>query len=293
MIGAASIVMKITYRLGLFAALVACLAAGSGTAFSQPVQGNISVYSQASAYDTTLPQTPGVTSTQTGSWNLIPASETANSFATQSVDAQSGDGSATASMSGLASWAPNGDSGAFSFDYTLASVRSATVLESANNAPFGGNPENLYGTVGTPPDWGYEFTATASGDFVLDYDITMTGDTFGLQGFSLSGIYSPQYAALNNGNGYLDTNPSGPTADGVDNSGEYVAPVTAGETYTLSFSEESNFSGGGTDGSGSVTADFRWSLPGASSSVPDGAATLPLLGSACVGIAALRRRYAR
>jgi hypothetical protein len=159
-------------------------------------------------------------------------------------------------------------------------------------SPSGGI-RKIYTAVGTPPNWGYEFTATASGDFVLDYDITMNGDTFGLQGFSLSGIYSPQYAAANNGDGYLNTNPSGPTADGIDNSGEYVAPVTAGETYTLSFSEESNFTGGGTNGSGSVAADFSWSLPRASSSVPDSGSTVTLLGGVLVGIAALRRKYAR
>jgi hypothetical protein len=142
--------MKITYRLGSFAALVPCLAAVSGTAFSQPIEGSISVYSQASAYNSNLPRTPIVTATETGSWATTPASEIANSFASQSVETESGEGSATASMSGSASWAPNGNSGAFSFDYSLASVTSPTVIGSANNVPFGGNPENLYGSWHTP-----------------------------------------------------------------------------------------------------------------------------------------------
>ena len=51
-------------------------------------------------------------------------------------------------------------------------------------------------------------------------------------------------------------------------------------------------SGSGLDTSGSVVADFSWSLPGASESVADGGTTLSLLGGALAGLALLSRRFA-
>jgi hypothetical protein len=187
-------------------------------------------------------------------------------------------------MSETVTWAPNGTSGTFTSDYSLASSPEASYVSiGANNIPFGGNPDNLYHTVGTPPNWGFEFTAEASGDFVLDYDVTMTGNLFGLQGFSMFGIASPTYPG-----GYLDTGNEISSSSDV-----FVAPVVAGQTYTIGLEEQSNYSGSGLDSTGSVVADFSWSLPGASESVPDSSMTATMLGGALVSLAMLRRRFAK
>jgi hypothetical protein len=197
-------------------------------------------------------------------------------------------------MSETATWAPDGTSGTFTSDYSLSSTQAASYVSVAvDNGPFGGNPDDLYDTVGTPPNWGYSFIATESGNFVLDYNVTMTGDTFGLQGFSMFGIYSPLYASENNGQGYLNTNPNAPGGYGIDSSGEFVAPVVAGTTYTIGLAEQSNYGGSALDATGSVVADFSWTLPGAASSVPDAGSTLTLLGAAFAGLAAVRRRFAK
>lgn len=281
--------MKTMSELVSCVTLAACLVAATGTAFAQPIQGSISAYAQAYAVNDNTSQTqpPTDTSTQTKYWNTNPISPlSVSAFATQSADAGYGSSSATASMSETATWAANGTSGTFTSDYTLASS-SATdyVVVGPNNIPLGGNPDDLYGTVGALPNWGFKFTAEESGNFVLDYDSTATGFLFGLQGFNLSGLYSPQYASENNGQGYL-------SAD-INSSGEFVAPVVAGQTYTLFLSEESNYGGSGLGTTGSVVADFSWTLPGATSSVPDGGTTIAMLGTVFAGLAALRRRFGK
>jgi hypothetical protein len=281
--------VKPVSRLALLLASVSLLIAATGTATAQPMTGSISAYAQAYAYNANLSlqvQPPTDTSTQTEYWNTNPISPlSVSTFATQTADAGSGPSSGTASMSETATWAPNGTSGTFTSDYTLSSSTAASyVIVGVNNIPFGGNPDNLYNPNVPPQNWGFEFTATASGNFVLDYDITQTGAPTGLMGFSLSGIYSPLYASENDGQGYLST--------GVNSSGEFVAPVVAGQTYTLGLGEQSNYGGSALDITGSVDADFSWTLPGASSSVPDGGATLAMLGMGVAGLAFLRRRFA-
>jgi hypothetical protein len=282
--------MKTMSKLASCVALAACLVAATETAFTQTIQGSISAYAQASADNVNLPaqaQPPTDTSTQTEYWNTNPISLlSVSAFATQSADAGYGPSSATASMSETATWAPNGTSGTFTSGYTLASSFATDyVVVGPNNIPLGGNPDDLYSTVGPPPNWGFEFTATESGNFTLDYDITATGNLVGLLGFNLYGIYSPQYASENDGQGYLST--------GINSSGEFVAPVVAGQTYTLGLGEESNYGGSGLGTSGSVDADFSWTLPGAASSVPDGGTTIVMLGTAFASLAALRCRFGK
>jgi hypothetical protein len=262
-----------------FAGLACCLVAATGTAVAQPVEGSISAYSQA--YATTGGPPVPVTSTQTENWYTTPVSLSVSTSATASANAGYGRSSGTATMDETATWAPNGTSGTFTSDYTLSSSQEASyVTVGVNNIPFGGNPNDLYDTVGTPANWGFEFTATQSGNFVLNYDVTMTGNLFGLQGFGLFGISGT--------GGYLDTGDETSSSSGV-----FVAPVLAGQTYTIGLAEESNYGGSALDTTGSVNADFSWTLPGATSSVPDSASTLTLIGGAFAGLAALHRRLAR
>jgi len=276
-------------RPALLAALACGIIASTGTAQVQPIEGSISAYSQVNARNVNLPNPGPITSTQTENWYTIPVSPlSVSTSVTESADAGYGTSGGTATMSETATWAPDGTSGTFTSDYSLSSTQEASYVGvGVNNIPFGGNPDNLYNTVGTPPNWGYEFTATESGDFVLDYDVTMTGTgpdpIFGLQGFSMYGIASPSYPGY-----YLSTG-----NEIANSSGVFVAPVVAGQTYTIGMSEESNYSGSALDSTGSVVADFSWTLPGASNSVPDPASTLTLLGGALAGLAALRRQLAK
>jgi VPDSG-CTERM motif len=74
----------------------------------------------------------------------------------------------------------------------------------------------------------------------------------------------------------------------------FVAPVVAGNTYTLGLAENSDYGGSGLGTTGTVDAAFSWTLPGASSSsVPDGGTTIALLGMGVVGLAMLRRSCSR
>jgi hypothetical protein len=276
-----------TARLTASLAVLACgLVAACGTARAQPIEGSISAYSQANAYNVNLIDPGAVTSTQTENWYNTPVSPlSVSTSATQSANAGYGSSSGTATMNETATWSPNGTSGTFTSDYSLSTTQEASYVSvGVDNIPFGGNPDNLYNTVGGPPNWGYEFTPTESGNFVLDYDVTMTGNLFGLQGFSMFGLYSPTY---NGTGGYLDTPDETPSSSGV-----FVAPVMAGHTYTIGLNEQSNYGGSAIDTTGSVVADFSWTLPGATSSVPDSGMTLSMVGAAFAGLVALRRRLA-
>jgi hypothetical protein len=104
----------------------------------------------------------------------------------------------------------------------------------------------------------------------LNYTIATTGDTFPLQGFTISGLPG-------------DVN----FGTGIDSSGAFTAPVVKGQSYTVWIEEQSNESGS-VDSSGSASAAFSWSLPGGVPvPVPPSAALLGL-GLASLGV--MRRK---
>ena len=120
----------------LYTTLALSLIAETGTAFSQPIQGSISAYAQAFGYNVNLTQPPPDTSTQTEFWNTNPISpENVTAFATQSADAGYGPSSATTSVTETATWAPDGTSGTFSSDYTLASSPAAAYVLARDASP--------------------------------------------------------------------------------------------------------------------------------------------------------------
>jgi hypothetical protein len=207
-----------TARLGAALLTVACAVCIGGNAHATPIEGSIFVYSQAGVTGYTPMQ-----STQTQNW-YAPASSPL-SMSSSATEA-SGAATANAYMNGSATWAPDGDSGTFSFNYGISGTSAPYIYEEVNNIPFGGNPLNLYGSVGTPPNWGYEFTADATGDFVLNYTINTTRDTFPLQGFSISGLPG-------------DVN----FGTGIDASGAFIVPLVQGQTYTIWIEEQSNEKG--------------------------------------------------
>jgi len=121
----------------------------------------------------------------------------------------------------------------------------------------------------------------------MDYDILGSGALFGLSGYTLSDDF--------------DSNAGGPVTNQYDpsSSGIFEGGLTAGQTYTVSLSNNGNIQFvsydipvNGLQLPGSVTADFDWSIQGASS-VADGGTTIAMLGGAIFALAALRRRFAK
>lgn len=81
-------IMKTIPKLASLAVLVSCLIATSGSSFAQPIQGSISAYAQAIAYNANLVEPPPITSTQTEYWSTHPISPlSVSAFATDSANA--------------------------------------------------------------------------------------------------------------------------------------------------------------------------------------------------------------
>jgi hypothetical protein len=87
--------------------------------------------------------------------------------------------------------------------------------------------------VNAGTDFTYEFTAAADGDFWISYDITATGDVFGLNGFVV-------YWSGAGGNEDLSTLGGDPTGSGM-----FSRPLVSGQDYTLNIHNYANIFGGG------------------------------------------------
>lgn len=128
-------------------------------------------------------------------------------------------------------------------------------------------------------NWRYTFTADATGSFVMDYVVAGVGNKFGLWGFYL------QHDLLNGINPPA-VNPFDPSG-----SGQFVAGVVAGQTYTASLKNGGNVAGEAITLEGSATGQFDWRLvPDQQVSVPDTGSTLALLGVAFGGLLVARRK---
>jgi len=184
-----------------------------------------------------------------------------------SVSATATEGGVTSFGSETATWAPDGNSGTVVADYGW-SFRA---------------PAGVYTGVGTGesgPNWEYSFVADATGNFVLNYNVTGTGDTlFGLQGFRIGehGYFNLGYAGVD------DAHPSV--------SGQYIYAVTAGNYYDFQFVNLGNINGTIQTLDASVHGEFTWTLPGAEPpSVPDSSPSVVLLGLGLGGLGVARRR---
>jgi hypothetical protein len=250
-------------------------------ALATPENGSLSVgtYASANAYNENPEDTyyPPDLQSEVLTWGDLatpaptvppgsPLSASVSSY--QSVTNFNGTGFSSASMSDTATWAPDGDSGTITFDYTLASNW----------------PGDIRGGAATPvegpslSDWSYTFIADATGDLVLNYDITVSGQPFGLQGFYTGGIFPYPNVPFPSGDGAV--------------SGAVDYAVTAGNTYSFFLGQQSNYDGAGglNNLNGSVQADISWTLPGGSvPAAPDNGATIAMLGFVCVGLLASRR----
>ena len=132
---------------------------------------------------------------------------------------------------------------------------------------------NAY-TEGT--QWNYTFMADATGNFVMDYCLLLSGaNTFCLNGFVLSGDLGFHYFTAANTNG------------------QFLASVIAGHSYSISLSTNANISGENLDPfQGTMSGSFTWTLPG-SATVPDTAGTVGLMAMSFAGLVAIRRKIGR
>ena len=189
-----------------------------------------------------------------------------------SVSATATAGGVTSFGSATATWAPDGNSGTVMADYGW-SIRT----------PFGTGSAVATGNDG--PNWEYSFFADATGDFVLNYNITgsSVGDLglFGLQGFRIGeqGYFDLGYALVD------DAHPSV--------SGQYVFAVTQGNYYDFQFVNLGNLNGNTIRSlDASVHGEFNWTLPGGVSTVPEVSSSVVLLGLG-LGLLGLARRQQR
>lgn len=254
-------------HIRIFLALLGCAVTA---AHATPVTGSVSAGVSAAGI-----WTWNNSSTTGDSWAATPASllTSASAYAGDQVDDPDDDNPfhmlnwGQAFLEARADWAADGNSGTIAMFYSWIS-----------HGPTG---VNAFNTNLGPYNWSYTFVADANGTFVMDYNVVGAGGTFGLWGFTLS-------HNLDSGAGAPVTDASDPTS-----SGQFVGEVIAGQIYTVSLMNSGNIHTdvGFGNYSGSVTADFSWSIQ--PDSVPDASTSLPVLLCALGGLGAMNHRSRR
>ena len=236
------------------AAAVGLLALAAPSVRATPVYGAVGIGVAAGQGEP-----PVIFANDSSSWGTIGSPLTASASATA--------GNTTSFGSAAATWAPDGNSGTVVVDYGWSIAAPASE---GSDVVTGNNGSN----------WEYGFFADATGDFVLNYNVTGTGEStrpgfpplFGLQGFRIGeqGYFDLGYAMVD------DAHPSV--------SGQYVFALTQGLYYDFQFINLGNIHGQFEYLDASVHGEFNWTLPAGVSTVPEASSSVVLLG---LGLGAL------
>lgn len=129
-------------------------------------------------------------------------------------------------------------------------------------------------------DWSYTFTADRNGAITLSYNVSGSGDLFGLWGWGVD------WSGPGGGLPLPISRASDPTA-----SGAFTRPLVAGQTYTIGLNGNPNiqFAGPPVDWTSQMDGAFSWSI----SAVPEPAIWALMIGGfGLVGLALRHRRIA-
>ena len=237
------------------------LATVSNTALAQPISASVTSYSYGgtSGINNTYIEVPwSQSSNNSDSWNGVPQALTASS----SVSDPTNPFVTTYIVSDNinANWSPSSNSGTIRIDDSYNLIGTNGLLSYTSFADTA---------------WSYTFIAEATGQVGLNFQ--NSNPLAGVSLFTLSGPFSPSNIDLYQGS-----------------TESFTGSVIAGQQYTLEVQDTLIISKSTADqGPQEFISDFSFTLPGATSSVPDTASTLPLLGGALAGLAALRRRFAK
>jgi hypothetical protein len=224
-------------------------AAGATT----PISGDLNMVANSTIGSLTLTDNHNV------SWAAVPTT-LSGAVDANLTDPLNGDNLDTHGTA-VADWA-SADAGSVTFrDYGWDfNVPSGAISEADLIQGRGGN------------DWDYTFVASGNGKITMSYNVTGSGDTFGLWGWTI---------------GFNGTGHGGPVINPFDptTSGTFTGKLVAGQTYTISLDGNPNIQSSGTF-DGSMLGLFNWQI----TAVPEPATWgLMIAGLGLMG-GALRRR---